>query len=268
MRISLQDLFGRVRPLIGMVHLAPLPGAPSFGGSMDAVVERAVADARALHGAGLDGVMVENYNDVPFYPDRVPAETVAAMAVCVREVVRSVPVPVGVNVLRNDGLSALGVAAATGARFVRINVHTGVMAADQGLLTGRAYETVRARQALGARVAIFADVWVKHAAPFPGAELEQAAEDTYVRGLADALIVTGSGTGKATDLARVELVRRAVPEAPVLVGSGVTVETASEVLAVAHGAIVGSVLCRDGVAGRGVDPERAAALVAALQGRG
>ena len=231
---------------------------------MEAVLERAVADARALREAGLDGVLVENYSDVPFYPDRVPAETVAAMAVCVREVVRAVDLPVGVNVLRNDGLGAVGVAAAAGARFVRINVHTGVMAADQGLLTGRAHETLRLRESLNAQVAIFADVWVKHATPFPGAELEQAAEDTFRRGLADALIVTGSGTGKETDLARVDLVRGAVPEAPILVGSGVTQSSLSEVLAVADGAIVGSSICVDGVAGGGVDPQRARALVASL----
>ena len=267
MPIPLDEIFTARRPLIGMVHLAPLPGAPLASGPLDAVVERAVADAEALAAAGLDGVLVENYNDVPFHPDRVPAETVAAMAVCVREVVRAARLPVGVNVLRNDGRSALAVAAAAGARFIRINVHTGLMATDQGLLTGQAHETLRLRRELGARVAIFADVWVKHAAPFPGAELEQAAEDTFRRGLADALIVTGSGTGKQADLGRVELVRRAVPEAPILVGSGVTAGTVAEALAVADGAIVGSSLCRHGIAGSGIDAQRAADLVGALQRR-
>jgi membrane complex biogenesis BtpA family protein len=188
------------------------------------------------------------------------------MAVCVREVVRGARLPVGVNLLRNDAAGALAVAHAAGARFVRVNVHTGVMAADQGLLLGRAHETLRLRARLGAAVAIFADVWVKHAAPFPGAELEQAAEDTFHRGLADALIVSGSGTGKPTDLSRVEAVKRAVPEAPVLIGSGVTVESVAAALAVADGAIVGSALEQEGRAGAAVDPARAAALVAALRG--
>jgi membrane complex biogenesis BtpA family protein len=266
-RIPLSELFPVSRPLIGMVHLAPLPGSPGWGGSMDAVLERAVADAAALEAAGLDGMVVENYCDVPFYPESVPAETLAAMSVCVREVVRATRLPVGVNLLRNDGPGAVAIAAATGARFVRINVHTGVMATDQGLLTGRAFETTRLRRHLGVEVAIFADVWVKHAAPFPGAELEQSAEDAFHRGLADALIVTGSGTGKPTDLARVELVKRAVSAAPVLIGSGITPDTVSEALAVADGAIVGSAINVEGVAGNGVDPERARALVAALQAR-
>lgn len=265
MSIPLSDLFAASRPLIGMVHLAPLPGAPRWGGSLDAVLERALEDARALEAAGLDGIVVENYCDVPFYPESVPAETVAAMAVCVREVVKAVRIPVGVNLLRNDGPGAVAIAAVTGARFVRINVHTGVAVADQGMLTGRAYETVRLRQRLGADVAIFADVWVKHATPFPGAELEQMAEDAFHRGLADALIVTGRGTGKLTDLTRVERVKWAVPEAPVLIGSGFTGAGAPEALALADGAIVGSSICRGGVAGSGIDPERARELVAAVR---
>ena len=261
MPIPLATLFGSPRPLIGMVHLAPLPGSPRWGGSLDVVLERAVTDARALEAAGLDGLVVENYCDVPFYPESVPAETVAAMAVCVREVVKAVSLPVGVNLLRNDGPGAVAIAAVTGARFVRINLHTGMMATDQGFLSGRAYETTRLRQRLGAEVAIFADVWVKHATPFPGAELEQAAEDAFHRGLADALIVTGSGTGKTTDLARVERVKLSVSAAPVFIGSGFTSENAAHALSIADGAIVGSSICRGGVAGAGIDPELATALV-------
>lgn len=265
MSLPLAALFGNLPPLIGMVHLAPLPGSPRWGGSLDAVLERALADACILRDAGFDGLVVENYCDVPFYPESVPPETVAAMAVCVREVVNAVTIPVGVNLLRNDGPGAVAIAAVTGARFVRINVHTGMMATDQGFLSGRAYETTRLRQRLGADVAIFADVWVKHATPFPGAELEQAAEDVFYRGLADALIVTGSGTGKTTDLARVELVKRAVPQAPVFIGSGLAPECAAHALAVADGAIVGSSICRDGTAGAGIDPVRARALMTAVR---
>jgi uncharacterized protein len=172
---------------------------------------------------------------------------------------------VGVNLLRNDATGALAVAHAAAARFVRVNVHTGAMLADQGLLTGRAHETLRLRERLRAEVAILADVWVKHAVPPPGLELEQAADETCRRGLADALIVSGSGTGKPTDLTHVTRVKQAVPEAPVLIGSGVTPASVGEALGVADGAIVGSTLARNGRAGAGVDPERAAALVAAAK---
>ncbi len=263
--VPISAIFAARRPVIGMVHLPPLPGSPRCAAGMDAIIEGALRDASALERAGMDGVVVENFGDVPFYPDRVPPESLAAVTVCVREVVRATGLPVGVNLLRNDAEGALSIAHAAGARFIRVNVHSGVAAADQGLLSGRAHVTVRLRAQLRAEIAILADVWVKHATPFPGSELEQAAEDTFRRGLADALIVTGSGTGKPTDLTRVSIVKNAVPEAAVLVGSGVTPETVSEALAVADGAIVGSVLLRDGIPGERVDPERAAALVRALR---
>lgn len=263
MAIQLDEILGRGPYLIGMIHLLPLPGAPAWNGKMDAVLERAVADARALERAGFDAVLVENYNDLPFYPDRAPPETVAAMAVCAREAVRASRLPVGVNVLRNDATAALSVACAAGARFIRVNVHTGVMLADQGFLEGHAHETLRLRRALGSEIAIFADVHVKHAMALPGADLAQDARDAFHRGMADALIASGAATGAATDLEQVRALKAAVPEAPVLIGSGVTAETLRAALNVADGVIVGSAAARDGIAGLGIDPERAAAFGAA-----
>src|SRR5436305_9160046 len=119
------------RPLFGMVHLAPLPGAPLFGGSLDAVIDAALADARALRDGGADGLVFENFGDRPFFKDRVEARTVAAMTRVIIDVTQEVGIPFGVNVLRNDAASALAIAAATGAAFIRVNVHTGAMLTDQ-----------------------------------------------------------------------------------------------------------------------------------------
>jgi uncharacterized protein len=251
------------KPLIGMVHLLPLPGSPRWGGSVDEVLARARADAGALVEGGLDGILVENFLDAPFFGEEVPPETVAAMTRAAAVVVACSRVPVGVNVLRNDARSALGVAVAVGAAFVRVNVHVGTMWTDQGVLEGRAAMTLRARAALGAQVAILADVLVKHATPPAGLTVEAAAADTWSRGLADALVVSGVGTGRETDLDRVARARAGAPDAPVLVGSGVTPGTVARVLQVADGAIVGSALSRDGRAGLGVDPARVRALVRA-----
>lgn len=262
----LHALFPGRLPIIGMVHLPPLPGAPRSDGSMTGVLERALEDARALADGGVDGLIIENYLDAPFHPERVPPETIAAMAIVTAEVVRQVPVPVGVNVLRNDAAAAVAIAAVAGARFVRVNVHTGAMLTDQGWIEGRAHETLRLRARLGAPVAIVADVMVKHAVPPPGLDAAQAARDAWHRGLADGLIVTGGETGAATDPERVREIKRAVPEAPIWVGSGLTVENAGALLAHADGAIVGTALARDGRAGAGIDPDRVRALMEAVRG--
>ena len=254
------------RGVIGMVHLLPLPGAPRWNGDLDTVLHRAVADARTLSDGGVDAILVENFGDTPFLPGVVEPVTVAAMTRAVAAVRAALDRPVGVNVLRNDAAAALAVAAATGATFIRVNVHTGGMFTDQGWIQGKASETLRLRARIAPDVAILADVLVKHATPPAGANLRDAARDTWERGLADALIVSGAATGEATDLERVREVREAVPEAVVLVGSGVTAETAEATLAHAHGVIVGSALQEGGLAGRAVEIERVRRLVSAAAG--
>ncbi len=247
--------------IIGMVHLPPLPGAPGWGGSMAAVIDRAAADARALTEGGVDAVLVENYGDAPFHKT-VGAETVAALTAAVLAVRDVADGPVGVNVLRNDATAALAVAAAAGARFIRVNVHTGGMYTDQGWIEGQADETVRLREGIAPGVAILADVMVKHATPPAGLTLETAARDAAERGHADAVIVSGPATGAPAADGDVRTVAEVV-DVPVLVGSGVTVETITATLELAAGVIVGSAVMRDGRAGGPVDRDRVRRLVEA-----
>jgi membrane complex biogenesis BtpA family protein len=260
--MSVLALLAGPRPaFLGVVHLLATPGAPRYAGSLEALLARAAADARALVQGGVDGLIVENYGDVPFFAERVPAETVAALALALREVrAQAGTRPVGVNVLRNDARAALGLCAAAGADFLRVNVHTGAMVADQGLLQGRAAETLRARARLCPGAALLADVHVKHATPLGRESLAEAALDACRRGGADALILTGVRTGAPPARAELESVRASVGACPLLVGSGLDEHNASELLALADGAIVGSALERGGHAGEPVEPERVARL--------
>lgn len=247
--------------LIGVVHLLATPGAPRFGGDLHAVIARAKEDAQALVEGGCDAVIVENYGDAPFFGGPVPPETVAALALAVQAVIDVArDIPVGVNVLRNDARAALGICAASGARFVRVNVHTGAMVTDQGVIEGRAAETLRERARLCPSVAILADVHVKHATPLGGESLADAARDAFERGLADALVVTGRATGDAPDEAALEAVRAAAPAAPLFVGSGLDPGNAARLLARARGAIVGTALKHGGRTHERVERERVAAL--------
>ncbi len=268
--MSLEALAGPGRPflLLGMVHLAPLPGSPRWDGSMAGVIEAARRDAGRLVEAGFDGVIVENFGDAPFLPGPVPPGTVAAMATVaetVRRVVGSEPL-VGVNVLRNDARAALAVAVAAGADLVRVNVHTGAMWTDQGLIEGRAWETLRDRAHLGAdHVAILADVLVKHAEPPVPTPVGRTAQETVERGLADAVVVTGPATGEPVNVEVLSEVGAAV-SVPVLVGSGATAETLTRFAKLANGAIVGTAVKEDGRVTAPVDLHRARALVAARPG--
>lgn len=251
-----------------MVHLPPLPGAPRKGPSREDVRARAREDARTLVENGLDGVLVENFGDAPFYPDDVPPHVVAELTATAGAVSDAIDAPFGVNVLRNDATAALATAAATGGSFVRVNVHTGHQWTDQGVIEGRAHETLRLREQLDADVGILADVAVKHATAPGDRDIGVMATETIERGLADALVVSGPATNESVDHTHLQRVLDARDDAsrdvPVLVGSGVTPANAAELLADADGAIVGTALKRDGETTNRVDPERVTALVSAI----
>jgi len=265
-RVPSLDLTAKHKLLIGVVHLLPLPGSPRWAGSMDAVIRAAKADAVAYERGGADAIIVENFGDAPFAKSDVAAETVAAMAAAGSAVRAAVKLPLGFNVLRNDAHAALALCAACGGSFIRVNILSGVMVTDQGVIEGRAFEVLRVRRTLAPDVKILADVHVKHAAPLAPMPIAQAALDTVERGLADALVVSGAGTGKATDPAKALEVKRACPGVPVLIGSGVTADTAHAFENTADGFIVGSSLKRGGVLSNPVDPRRVAALRRALGG--
>jgi membrane complex biogenesis BtpA family protein len=242
-----------------MVHLLPLPGSPSYGESIDQVIETAVSDCDQLTKEGFPALIVENFGDVPFYADSAPSETIAAMTVAVTAVGLTTEGAIGVNVLRNDVPAALGIAAATDAQFVRVNVLTGIMYTDQGPIVGKAAEVLRKRSALTPEVEIWADVMVKHAAAPHGIDARQAAGDTVERGLADEVIVSGSGTGAEPNIHEANIVKAAVPAGTrVVVDSGANVHNLSKLLDVADTVIVGSAIKVDGDANKRVDPIRAA----------
>lgn len=250
-------------PVIACIHLQPLPGAPRFE-SMHAVYQTALAEAEIYARQGVDGLIVENFHDAPFYPNAVPAETVAAMAAVVRELVRAHTFPIGVNVLRNDAHAALAIATACEAAFIRVNVHLGAVVADQGILQGQAHETLRLRRQLGSQALIFADAGVKHASPLAGRGLAAEAHELAERGKVDALVVSGAFTGAETSLADLRTVAE-VAKLPILVGSGTTEANLPELFAHSQGLIVGSTFKRDGFVENPLDEARVASFMQRVQ---
>lgn len=256
--------------IIGMLHLLPLPGSPRFDriGGLDKVRARLLADAKAMVEGGVDALMLENFGDVPFTAGRVGPETVAVMTALGQLVRQQFPsASLGVNVLRNDGLAALAVAEAIGARFIRVNVLCGARVTDQGVLQGIAHDLMRARSSRGLdSIKVMADVDVKHSTalgqPTP---IEQDVHDLVHRGMADVLIVSGGSTGHAPAIDHVRRVSTAAGKTPVLIGSGATAQNVGDYAAYVDGYIVGTSVKRGGDVHEPVLVDRVREFVAAVR---
>lgn len=263
--MDLTQIFNTTNPVIGVVHLLPLPTSVRWGGNLTAVIERAEQEATALAAGGVDGIIVENFFDAPFAKECVDPAVVSAMTLIVDRIKNLVVVPVGINLLRNDALGAMAIASTINAQFIRVNVLTGIMATDQGLIEGNAHRLLRYRRELGAEVAILADVLVKHARPLGTPNLTTAVQDTIERGLADGIILSGWATGSPPSLEDLELAVNAAQGTPVFIGSGANWDNIGVLMTAADGVIVASSLKRHGKISEPVDPIRVAQFVEAAQ---
>jgi membrane complex biogenesis BtpA family protein len=262
--VSVTTLFKTAVPVLGVVHLLPLPTSPRWQGNLQTVIDRAEQEATALVSGGVNGIIVENFFDAPFPKAEVDPAVVSAMTLVVHRLQRLVTVPVGINVLRNDGRSALAIASCVGAQFIRVNVLTGVMATDQGLIEGCAHDLLRYRRELGSGVQILADVLVKHARPLGSPNLTTAVQETIERGLADGIILSGWATGSPPSLEDLELAQAAAKGTPVFIGSGANWENIGKLIQAANGVIVASSLKRKGDINQPIDPIRVGHFMDAL----
>ncbi len=257
-------LFQNPTPVIACIHLQALPGAPLYDGNLETVYETALNEAKIYQENNVDGIIIENFGDKPFFPTKVPAETIAAMSVVAREVINQVNIPVGINVLRNDAESAIAIATAVQADFIRVNAHIGSIVSDQGLIDGVAHNTLRLRSHLKSNVAIFADVGVKHAAPLADRGLANEVKDIQSRGLVDAIIVSGDGTGEETAISDLELVKEH-SKLPLLIGSGATADNLRHSNPYVDGYIVGTYFKEEGKSENPVSSARVSHFVKCLR---
>ena len=246
--------------LIGMIHLLPLPGAPRFGGSIQEILDRALHDAEILVHAGFDGMLIENYGDTPFHKSDVPPHTISGMTMIAGEIRRAWKGTLGIQVLRNDANAALAIVSAIRGDFIRVNVLNGAMLTDQGIIESDAAEVLRYRALIAPQAKIWADVQVKHAHPLVEIPLEDDVRDLVHRSLADAIIVSGKGTGFETSIEDVRRTRSATT-APIIIGSGVSANNIRTYLGIADGVIVGTAIKKDRITTNPVDRDAASTLV-------
>lgn len=259
--------FKNPKPVIGMVHLPALPGTKFNKLSLPKITQWAVKDAKALEQGGADGLLIENYNDIPFSKDIVDPHIVSAMTVIVNAIKTEVNIPYGINVLRNDWCAAVGIAAITKAKFVRVNVFSGAMITDQGVIEGDPKGCIEYRDNIAPKLKILADVWVKHGTPLKlkgRLSIAQTAKDTVYRGLADAIILTGEGTGEPVNLNELQTVRKAVPDRPILIGSGIGPDNIKKYIDLADGFIIGTYFKREGKIGKPVGKDSVEKIIKIL----
>lgn len=266
---SLADIFRTAKPVIGMVHCWPMPGAPGYTGyGMHTIIEQARADATALLAGGCDGLIVENMWDIPFRAGaHIPPESIAAHAVVAAAIRDVCPLPMGINLVHNGGVALLGIAIAARADFIRVCMFTGAGVWDAGSIDeGCAADLMRRRTELHAEhIKILADVDKKHSVRFPGIDLATHIEWTRFFG-ADALIISGRMTGDAPDVAKVREAKQLAGDRPVIIGSGADERNIAAFMQVADGVIVGSSIKHDGNISEPVDEARVRQFVAAARG--
>lgn len=262
----LDKIFVNKKPIIGMVHLRPLPGSPLYDPinmGMKKILETAREEAKMLEDAGVDGVQVENMWDIPYLPgNKIGPETVAAIAIGVHEVVNAVSIPVGAECHMNGADKALACAVAGGAKWVRVFEWCNAFISQSGYIEAIGGELARMRSNLKADdIAFLCDVNVKHGSHFiiHDRSVEEQADDIQAQD-GDAVIVTGFDTGMPPSVERVESCKKRV-KLPIFLGSGLAPENTEELLGCADGAIVGSYFKKDGNWKNPVDPARVRAFM-------
>jgi membrane complex biogenesis BtpA family protein len=265
---SLADIFRTPKPVIGMVHCWPMPGAPGYTGyGMQTIIDHAVTDAEALLAGGCDGLIVENMWDIPFRAGaHIPPESIASHAVVAAAVRAVCPAPMGINLVHNGGVALLAIAIAARADFIRVCMFTGAGVWDAGSIDeGCAADLMRRRTELHAdHIKILADVDKKHSVRFPGIDLATHIEWTRFFG-ADALIVSGRMTGDAPDLGKVKEAKALAGDRPLIIGSGADAGNIAAFMSVADGVIVGSSVKHGGAIAEPVDVERVRRFVDAAR---
>ena len=258
MTATFRKVFGDKKPIIAMVHLEALPGAPLFNeeAGVEAIIAGARKDLLALQKAGFDAVMFGNENDRP-YEFAVDTASTATMAYVIGRLKAELTVPFGVNILW-DPMSTMALAAATGAAFMR-EIMTGSYASDMGPWNPDAGKALRYRNRLGRKdLAVLYNISAEFAWSLDRRSLADRARSAVFSSIPDAILVSGAITGEAASMSDLEAVRQASPDTPVLANTGVKHETVADVLKIADGCIVGSSLKVDGNTWNAVDPDRAA----------
>lgn len=219
--MQLNNLYAKVFcriPVLGMIHLAG-----------DEPVERALEEIKIFEEEGVDGAIIENYHG------------------SVKDVIQTLKktssmktkVVIGVNVLPNEFDQAFALSHKYCADFIQLDYVAGRY--SSGELDFEAYSSCKDKYP---NIIVLGGVWPKYYHPVKGSDLEVDLRKGKSR--AEAIVVTGAGTGMETPLRKIKKFRETIGEHPLVVGAGLAVGNAYEQLCISNGAIVGTCFKKDG----------------------
>lgn len=242
---KLTSVFNAEKPIIGMVHLRPLPGSPGYDPAtmgMDKIIATAIEEAAILEQAGVDGIQVENMWDIPYLRgEDIGYETAAALAVGIHAVRSKVSIPVGAECHMNGADCAMACAVAAGASWIRVFEWCNAFVSQSGFINAMGAKVSRMRSSLKAdHILALCDVNVKHGSHYiiHDRSVAQQAMDIEAQD-GDAVIVTGFDTGTPPTVENISVCKQSTT-LPILIGSGLNIDNVNELLAAADGAIIGS----------------------------
>ena len=262
----IEKIFNKEKAIIGMIHLPPLPGTPAGReATFGELAKFATKELDTLENGGVDGIIVENYWDMPYFPNEVPKETIASLSAIAGLLSSRASVPLGINVLYNDFLAEIAIARAVNASFIRAEVFVDTSLSETGIIQPSSSYLVRKRAEICAdNVAIFADIHGKNTVPLWKRSIAESAHDAENRAKADTIIITGKATGKPVSPDELLEIRKEV-NIPVLIGSGVTAQSIASLFKLCDGVIIGSYFKFDGNIENPSDIERVRELVSAAR---
>ena len=261
MKTLFKDRYNQEKFIIGMVHTLALPGSPMYDrtGGMKKLVKQAKKEAMILVETGFHSLMYCNESDMPYMGTMKP-ETVAAMSDLVAECQSDLDIPFGINMLI-DPSASIAIAHATGGEFARCFL-TGSYVGDIGHVVPDGAGALRLRADLDAQnVALICNVTPGFSITLDTRSVPQIASGAVFLGLADSVCVSGPAAAKEADTSVIEEVAKAVPDTPVMVGTGVSASNILKMAKASDGFIIGSSIKVDGQTLNEVDPTRAEELM-------
>jgi membrane complex biogenesis BtpA family protein len=258
-----ERVFGNTKPIIGMVHLKPLPSSPDYAGSIEEIYRAAEADLKALIAGGANAVIIENFGDIPYAPhnDLIAVTAISSIATRLRALT---DMPMGINIQFNDYPAEWAVAYCTNMDFIRVECFAESRVGPNGEFRACGPDLMRLKGRFPKDIALLCDVQVKHTFPLVDQPVDFTIE-SIVEGGGDALICTGITTGKSPDISDVEEMKRMSDGLPVIVGSGVNARTIRDFMKVADGAIIGSSFKKDGKVLNPIEEKRVAEVMSQLR---